>query len=323
MLRLSDIAKVYSPRQKKGEEISGKAEKLQWHPAFCAATELELRQDLDVLELIPEYNLSKKPLQIDLVIIKKMDWKRTLQNEIGHIMRGHNILEYKGPGDELTIDSFLKVIGYASLYKAQGIAVNKIPASEVTVSFFRNAYPKALFQELKKEGYILKKMYPGIYYVRGKVPFPVQVVVTSQLERKAHCSLRVLTTQVEMQDAELFLEQIHYLESKNERSNIDSVLQVSVNANKQVYSLLRRQNEMCEALRELMKDEIEKELENKLEQGEKLQLIRQVIKKLQKGNSVEETADMLEEEPENIRKIYEIAATMAPDYDVEKIYQKL
>jgi len=323
LLRLSDIAKVYSPRQKKGEEISGKAEKLQWHPAFCAATELELRQDLDVLELIPEYNLSKKPLQIDLVIIKKMDWKRTLQNEIGHIMRGHNILEYKGPGDELTIDSFFKVIGYASLYKAQGIAVNKISASEVTVSFFRNAYPKALFQELKKEGYILKKMYPGIYYVRGKVPFPVQVVVTSQLERKAHCSLRVLTTQVEMQDAELFLEQIHYLESKNERSNIDSVLQVSVNANKQVYSLLRRKNEMCEALRELMKDEIEKELENKLEQGEKLQLIRQVIKKLQKGNSVEETSDMLEEEPENIRKIYEIAATMAPDYDVEKIYQKL
>lgn len=303
--------------------MSGKTEKLQWHPAFCAATELELRQDLDVLELIPEYNLSKKPLQIDLVIIKKMDWKRTLQNEIGHIMRGHNILEYKGPGDELTIDSFFKVIGYASLYKAQGIAVNKIPASEVTISFFRNAYPKALFLELKKEGYILKKMYPGIYYVRGKVPFPVQVVVTSQLERKAHCSLRVLTTQVEMQDAELFLEQIHYLESKNERSNIDSVLQVSVNANKQVYSLLRRQNEMCEALRELMKDEIEKELENKLEQGEKLQLIRQVIKKLQKGNSVEETADMLEEEPENIRKIYEIAATMAPDYDVEKIYQKL
>lgn len=303
--------------------MSGKTEKLQWHPAFCAATELELRQDLDVLELIPEYNLSKKPLQIDLVIIKKMDWKRTLQNEIGHIMRGHNILEYKGPGDELTIDSFFKVIGYASLYKAQGIAVNKIPASEVTVSFFRNAYPKALFLELKKEGYILKKMYPGIYYVRGKVPFPVQVVVTSQLERKAHCSLQVLTTQVEMQDAELFLEQIHYLESKNERSNIDSVLQVSVNANKQVYSLLRRQNEMCEALRELMKDEIEKELENKLEQGEKLQLIRQVIKKLQKGNSVEETADMLEEEPENIRKIYEIAATMAPDYDVEKIYQKL
>ncbi len=303
--------------------MSGKTEKLQWHPAFCAATELELRQDLDVLELIPEYNLSKKPLQIDLVIIKKMDWKRTLQNEIGHIMRGHNILEYKGPGDELTIDSFFKVIGYASLYKAQGIAVNKIPASEVTVSFFRNAYPKALFLELKKEGYILKKIYPGIYYVRGKVPFPVQVVVTSQLERKAHCSLRVLTTQVEMQDAELFLEQIHYLESKNERSNIDSVLQVSVNANKQVYSLLRRQNEMCEALRELMKDEIEKELENKLEQGEKLQLIRQVIKKLQKGNSVEETADMLEEEPENIRKIYEIAATMAPDYDVEKIYQKL
>lgn len=137
--------------------MSGKAEKLQWHPAFCAATELELRQDLDVLELIPEYNLSKKPLQIDLVIIKKMDWKRTLQNEIGHIMRGHNILEYKGPGDELTIDSFFKVIGYASLYKAQGIAVNKIPASEVTVSFF-GMLIRRHFSGTEKEGYILKNI---------------------------------------------------------------------------------------------------------------------------------------------------------------------
>ena len=43
-------------------------------------------------------------------------------------------------------------------------------------------------------------------------------------------------------------------------------------------------------------------MEEGLEQGEKLQLIRQVIKKMQKGNSVEETADMLEEELENIRR---------------------
>lgn len=71
-------------------------------------------------------------------------------------MRGHNILEYKGPGDELTIDSFFKVIGYASLYKAQGIAVNKIPASEVTVSFF-GMLIRRHFSGTEKEGYILKK----------------------------------------------------------------------------------------------------------------------------------------------------------------------
>ena len=46
--------------------MSGKTEKLQWHPAFCAATELELRQDLDVLELIPEYNLSRNHFRLIL-----------------------------------------------------------------------------------------------------------------------------------------------------------------------------------------------------------------------------------------------------------------
>ena len=35
--------------------------KLQWHPAFCAAAELELRLNKADLEFKREYNLSKKP----------------------------------------------------------------------------------------------------------------------------------------------------------------------------------------------------------------------------------------------------------------------
>ena len=45
--------------------------KIQWHPAFCAAAELELRFNKDDLEFKREYNLSKKPLQMDLLIIEK------------------------------------------------------------------------------------------------------------------------------------------------------------------------------------------------------------------------------------------------------------
>ena len=45
--------------------------KKQWHPVFCAAVELEFREDKDILTYEREYNLSKKPLQIDLLIIKK------------------------------------------------------------------------------------------------------------------------------------------------------------------------------------------------------------------------------------------------------------
>lgn len=47
--------------------------KIQWHPAFCAAAELELRFNKDDLEFKREYNLSKKPLQMDLLIIEKKE----------------------------------------------------------------------------------------------------------------------------------------------------------------------------------------------------------------------------------------------------------
>lgn len=46
---------------------------IQWHPAFCAATELELSANRTDLDFQREYNLSKKPLQIDLLVIRKLD----------------------------------------------------------------------------------------------------------------------------------------------------------------------------------------------------------------------------------------------------------
>lgn len=79
--------------------------KIQWHPAFCAAAELELRSNKGDLEFKREYNLSKKPLQMDLLIIEKRKGVQ-IQNEIGKIFRGHNIIEYKSPDDGMTIDDF-------------------------------------------------------------------------------------------------------------------------------------------------------------------------------------------------------------------------
>ncbi len=38
------------------------------------------------LELKPEYNLSKEPIRIDLLIIKE-ESDRRIKNEIGHIMK--------------------------------------------------------------------------------------------------------------------------------------------------------------------------------------------------------------------------------------------
>ena len=65
------------------------------------------------------------------------------------------------------------------------------------------------------------------------------------------------------------------------------------------------------------------EFEAGVEQGIEQSLVSLVIKKMKKGKSVEEIADMLEETPEKIQNIYELARNMEPDYDVEKICGQL
>ena len=58
-------------------------------------------------------------------------------------------------------------------------------------------------------------------------------------------------------------------------------------------------------------------------EGNILKVINQVIKKISKGCTVAETADMLEEEPTMIQRIYDVAKKYAPEYDAEKIYAEL
>ncbi len=98
--------------------------KIQWHPGFVAAMNLELEKNRADLIYEKEYNLNTKPLEIDLLIIKKVP-DTQIVNEIGKLFRGYNIVEYKSPEDALDIDAFYKAGAYASLYKAYGETVEK------------------------------------------------------------------------------------------------------------------------------------------------------------------------------------------------------
>lgn len=118
--------------------------------------------------------------------------------------------------------------------------------------------------------------------MKNKLPFSVQIVVTSRLDGERHSSLRVLSNRAAREDVERFLEEAQKIISPRERNNIDAVLQVSVNANFELYQDIRRDSGMCEALRELMKDEIEIELKKSAEQG-MAQGMAQVILNMQ-GN---------------------------------------
>ena len=89
--------------------------KTQWHPPFCASMQLDLKEYKSILEYLMEYALSTKPLLIDLLVIKKLQGIE-IENEIGRRFRSHNVIEYKSPDDNLSIEDYLKTIGYACLY---------------------------------------------------------------------------------------------------------------------------------------------------------------------------------------------------------------
>ena len=95
---------------------------IQWHPAFYSGLELELRDFKDELIFETEYELSRKPLRMDVLIIKKKQGTE-LKHPFAGFFRDYNIIEYKSPKDNLTIDDFYKVIGYALLYKSLGKTV--------------------------------------------------------------------------------------------------------------------------------------------------------------------------------------------------------
>ena len=130
--------------------MTDQTDKIQWHPGFCSAAELELIENKTELEFIREYNIGKEPLRIDLLIIKKRPGA-VIKNEIGSIFKQHNLLEYKSPDDGFSIDDYYKAIGYACIYKSFGETVDAIPAQEITVSFFREAYPRELIKSLMRE----------------------------------------------------------------------------------------------------------------------------------------------------------------------------
>ena len=90
---------------------------LQWHPAFFAGLQIELADEAEYLEFENEHMLSSKPMQLDVLIIKK-DRNYEVKKNIGRIFRTYNIVEYKSPEDYLSIDDFYKVYGYACFYKA-------------------------------------------------------------------------------------------------------------------------------------------------------------------------------------------------------------
>ncbi len=229
--------------------------KIQWHPGFVAAMDLELAENRTDLVYEKEYNLNTKPLEIDLLVIKKDKDIRTA-NEIGWIFRGYNVLEYKSPDDSLDIDAFYKAGAYASLYKAYGKVSDERKADDITVSLIREVRPDGLFEYFRRHNIRTANPYQGIYYVQDAVLFPTQIIVSGEMDRRNHTWLKALSGKMKKQDIKELLEKIGAIKLTFDRELADSVLEVAIKANRQIVKELRGDGSMCQALLEIMEPEI-------------------------------------------------------------------
>ena len=68
---------------------------------------------------------------------------------------------------------------------------------------------------------------------------------------------------------------------------------------------------------------MEKGVEVGIQQGSDIRLVELVCKKLAKGCSVVEIADILEEDEKLIQRVINVAGKYAPQYDINQIYKDL
>ena len=167
-------------------------------------------------------------------------------------------MEYKRADDKLNIDVIAKVMAYANLYKSRGVPVNAIPYSDISATIYRHAYPREAFRLLKYHGAVIEEKFPGVYYVSGMGAFSVQILVGRQLDPREYAMFRVLRKGATDDEIRQFKDMAVRNKDAAYLKSVDGVYQVSVSANRESYDRLMKEDpEMCEALRDLMKEEFE------------------------------------------------------------------
>ncbi len=126
-----------------------------------------------------------------LAIIKSPDIK--IQNDIGKILKGHNIFDYTYFDKKLDTDHLYKAIAYTSLYKASGFEDNCIEADDVTITIVsRDNIPQQLFDSLKESDITVEESEKGIYQIKDMMPFSIQVIIRSEMDAKEQDWLKSL-----------------------------------------------------------------------------------------------------------------------------------
>ena len=247
-------------------DTSGMGENTLHHPGFYGGLENELSEYKDYLDFDKEYPITKESVVMDMRIVKKKP-DFIIENEIAEHFKQFNIVEYKAYNDELSIDDFFKVIGYAGLYKGYGETVNAIPADELTISLFRNGYPREMFKELERLDGKIEKKYNGVYNVKDISIILTQVIVIKELRKGTHKALSILAPGADEEEIKAFLEEYQRLTLPGEKNNARAVIKVSAKENQEIFQKIWRNNDMKDILDDIMN--VDERINEKVEDSQR------------------------------------------------------
>ncbi|WP_461256398.1 hypothetical protein [Treponema sp. R80B11-R83G3] len=273
--------------------------RISWHPAFVEALQMELQEYQDVLEFHPEYQLTCEPLRIDCVVIKKAK-NVVIKKNIAVIFREWNLLEYKNPGDYVSVADFYKVYGYACLYAS----FNKVPITSLTISFVESRYPKKLLKHLKKErGYDIAKTGLGIYTVSGDI-MPIQVIDSSRLSAEENLWLKSLSDKLGYEEFSRVSDEI---ERQGKAARLGAYFYVISEANEKAMKevIKKMKNKFYQVLEETgLAAELEARGEARGEERKSLSIAQNMIKL---GFPIETVISATQLDPEKVKTLYQQA----------------
>ncbi len=268
--------------------------KKQYHPAFCVAMKMELREDESHMVFEDEVLLNTKPNSMDFLAIN-MDDNIKVKSGIGAIFKKYNIFEFKSCADSLNARVYHRTMGYMNLFIAYND--NDISMNDITVSFLRESYPRNLMGYLKNDEFSISEYDKGIYHVRKQGHVDMQIIVTGRLG-EAYPWLRMITRNLKWEDVLRIKDEVAKLHDEIDFVNAESVIDFSISLNKDK-DFIKEMVGMG-ALRDMFKEEFDKEINELNEQlqskDKQLQSVEQELKTEKEEN------EKLKNELENLKK---------------------
>jgi len=171
-----------------------------------------------------------------------------IRKNIAAMFRQYNIVEYKSPGDYVSVETFHKVYAYARLYAAE---LKGTDIREITLTFVGSGHPRKLFSHLRKvERCTVEETQPGIYTVSGSI-LSIQVIDIRRLPAEANLWLKGLDRDLPLAE---FLQLTDEAARQEKEAQLRAYLYTVIKANPKSFEEALKMGSAAVTIEKVLKD---------------------------------------------------------------------